>query len=51
MPSASGVEIRIAFLICYLQPLYAVELGHYFCPEFVGHVTDQNTLVDEGKLM
>ena len=45
------VEIRIAFLICYLQSLYEIELGHYFCLEFVGHVTNQNILVDKGKLM
>ena len=45
------VEIRIAFLICYLQSLYEIELGHYFCLEFVGHVTNQNILVDGGKLM
>ena len=51
MTSAPGVEIRIAFLICYLQSLYEIELGHYFCPEFVGHVTNQNILVDAGKLM
>ena len=51
MMSAPGVDIRIAFLICYLQSLYEIELGHYFCPEFVGHVTNQNILVDAGKLM
>ena len=51
MTSTPGVEIRIAFLICYLQPLYEIELGHYFCSEFVGHVTNQNILVDAGKLM
>ena len=50
MTNAPGVEIRIAFLICYLQSLYEIELGHYFCPEFVGHVTNQNILVDAGKL-
>ena len=49
--TSPGVEIRIAFLICYLQSLYEIELGHYFCPEFVGHVTNQNILVDAGKLM
>ena len=49
--TSAGVEIRIAFLICYLQSLYKIELGHYFCPEFVGHVTNQNILVDAGKLM
>ena len=37
--------------ICYLQSLYEIELGHYFCPEFVGHVTNQNILVDAGKVM
>ena len=47
----SGVEIRIAFLICYLQSLYEIELGHYFCPEFAGHVTNQNILADGGRLM
>ena len=51
MTSTPGVEIRIAFLICYLQPLYEIELGHCFCSEFVGHVTNQNILVDAGKLM
>ena len=51
MMSTPGVEIRIAFLICYLQPLYEIELGHYFCPDFVGHVTNQNILVGAGKLM
>ena len=51
MMSEPGVEIRIAFLICYLQSLYEIEPGHYFCPEFVGHVTNQNILVDAGKLM
>ena len=51
MTSAPGVEIRIAFLICYLQSLYEIEPGHYFCPEFVGYVTNQNILVDAGKLM
>ena len=51
MTSAPGVEIRIAFLICYLQSLYEIELGHYFCPEFVGHVISPNILVDVGKLM
>ena len=49
--TSPGVEIRIAFLICYLQSLYEIELGHYFCPEFAGHVTNQNILVDAGKLM
>ena len=49
--TSAVVEIRIAFLICYLQSLYEIELGHYFCPEFVGHVTNQNNLVDAGKLM
>ena len=49
--TSTVVEIRIAFLICYLQSLYEIELGHYFCPEFVGHVTNQNNLVDAGKLM
>ena len=44
-----GVETRIAFLICYLQSLYEIELGH--CPQFVEHVTNQNILVDVGKLM
>ena len=51
MTSVPGVEIRIAFLIYYLQSLYEIEPGHYFCPEFVGHVTNQNILVDAGKLM
>ena len=51
MTSAPGVEIRIAFLICYLQSLYEIELGHYFCREFVGHVANQNILVDAGKRM
>ena len=51
MTSAPGIEIRIAFLICYLQLLYENEPGHYFCPEFMGHVTNQNILVDAGKLM
>ena len=51
MTSASGVEIRIAFLICNLQSLYEIELGHYFCAEFVGDVTNQSILVDAGKLM
>ena len=50
MTRAPGVEIRIAFLICYLQSLYEIELGHYFCPEFAVHVTNQNILVDAGKL-
>ena len=45
MTSAPGVEIRIAFLIGYLQSLYEFELGHYYCPEFVGHVANQNILV------
>ena len=45
------VEIRIVFLICYLQSLYEIELGHYFYPEFVGHVTNQNNLFDAGKRM
>ena len=35
MTSTPGVEIRIAFLICYLQSLYKIELDHYFCPEFM----------------
>ena len=43
MTSAPGVEIRTAFSICYLQSLYKIE--------FVGHVTNQNVLVDAGKLM
>ena len=51
MMSAPGVKIRIAFFICYLQSLYEIELGYYFCPEFAGHVTNQNILVDAGKLM
>ena len=51
MMSAPGVEIKIAFLICYLQSLREIELDHYFCPEFVGHITNQNILVDAGKLM
>ena len=46
--TSAVVEIRIAFLICYLQSLNEIELGHYFCPEFVGHVTNQNNLVDAG---
>ena len=44
MTSAPGVEIRIALLICYLQS-YEIELGHYFCPEFVAHGTNQNILI------
>ena len=51
MTSTPRVEIRIAFSICYLQLLYEIELGHYFCSEFVGHITNQNILVDAGKLM
>ena len=51
MTSTPGVEIRIAFLICYLQSLREIELGHYFCSEFMGHITNQNILIDEGKLM
>ena len=51
MTSVPGVEIRIAFLIYYLQSLYEIEPGHYFCPEFVGHVTNQNILVDAGNVM
>ena len=51
MTSAPGVEIIIAFLICYLQSLYEIEMGHYFCPEFVGHVTNQTILIDAGRLM
>ena len=47
--SAPGVEIRIVFLICYLQSLYEIELGRYFCPEYVGHVVNQNILIDVGK--
>ena len=42
MPSAPGTEIRIAFFICYLKSLYAIELGHYFCPEFVVWLTPEN---------
>ena len=49
MTSAPGVEIRTPFLICYLQSLHEIELGHYFFPEFVEHVTNQNILVDAGK--
>ena len=49
--SAPGIEIIIVFLICYLQSLYEIELDHYFCPEFVGHVTNQNILGDTEKLM
>ena len=48
MTSTPGVEIRIAFLIFAVS--YEIELDHYFCPEFVGHVTNQNILVDVGKL-
>ena len=48
MMSMPVVKIGIAFLICYLQLLYEIELGHRFCPEFVGHVTNQNNLVDAG---
>ena len=44
--TSAAVEIRIAFF-----SLYEIELGYYFCPEFVGHVTNQNILVDAGKLM
>ena len=51
MTSAPGVEITIVFLTCYLQSLYEIELSHYFCPEFKGNVTNQNILVDTGKLM
>ena len=51
MTSAPGVEIIIAFFICYLQSLYEIEMGHYFCPEFVGHVTNQTILIDAGRLM
>ena len=51
MIKAPGVEIRIEFLICYLQSWCNIELGHYFCPEFVGQVTNQKILVDAGKLM
>ena len=49
--TSTVVEIRIAFLICYLQSLNEIELGYYFWPEFVGHVTNQNILVDAEKLM
>ena len=35
MTSAPGVEVRIAFLICYLESLYKIELGHNFCSESV----------------
>ena len=48
---SAGAEIRIAFLICYLQSLYGIELGHYFWPKFVGHVTNQKILVDAVKRM
>ena len=51
MTKATVIEIRIVFSICYLQSLYEVELGHYFCREFVGHITNQNILVDAGRLM
>ena len=51
MTSAPSVEIRIGFLICYSQSLCENELGLYFCPEFVGCVTNQNILFDVGKLM
>ena len=51
MTSTPGVEIRTVFLIFYLQSLYEIELGYYFCPEFAGHVTNQNILADAGKLM
>ena len=51
MTSAPSAEIRIAFLICNLQSLYEIELGYYFCPEFVGHVTNENIFIDAGKLM
>ena len=47
----AGVEMRIHFLICYFQSLYEIELGHYFCSEFVGQVTNQKILVDAGKLV
>ena len=30
--------------------LHKIELGHYFCPEFVGHVTSQNISVDAERL-
>ena len=33
MASAPGLEIRIGFLICYLQSLYKIELRQYFCPD------------------
>ena len=46
-----GVEIRIPFLICYLQLLYKIELDRCFCPELAGHVTNQNISADEGKPM
>ena len=49
--SAPGVKIRIAFFICYLQLLYEIELGYYFCPEFAGHVTNQKISLDTVKLM
>ena len=51
LTSTPGVKIRIASLICYLQSWYEIELGHYFCPEFVGDVTNQNILLDAGKFM
>ena len=47
--TSAVTEIRVAFQICYLQSLYEIELGHYFCSEFVGHVTNQNILVDARK--
>ena len=51
MTSAPVVEIGIACFICYLLSLYEIKLGHCFCPEFVGHVTNQNILVDSGNFM
>ena len=46
-----GVEIRIPFLICYLQSLYENKLGHYFCPKCAGQVTNQNILVEVENVM
>ena len=51
MASTPGVEIRTVFLIFYLQSLYEIELGYYFCPEFVDHVTSENISIDTEKLI
>ena len=41
---SSGVEIRLPFLICYLQSLIETDLSHCFYPVFSGYVSFEKSI-------